>query len=669
MKLFKKKKKVTEEVEQIVDIEKNEDKPKKKKKKKQENEKENVFTKNNKNFKDLIAIDYINFAESHKYGCIGEKYMKNMYIGITPAVANFASFLHGLYNYGDIDTSIFIQPIASESAKADLSKLRTNLETEYLSAGESNNRRDDMAAKISEAQRLRNEIRDGYNKAYEVSIQSTLYSDSVRELDNSASKLKSLLGTQDIGLKSATYVQETAYRSNKPFLNNLLGSWHTFDKRSLACVFPFTSNNINHPNGVLIGFNKDNGLPIIYDTFYEKLDNYNMCIFAKSGGGKSSFIKLLSARSATLDNIINIALDIEPEYRDIAITLGGINVTIAPTSDTILNFFDVTVETVKSKVTGKFIEVVNLQDKINSVTSILLTMAKGFTSSNEEFYNDITRSIIKECVAECYSDKEITDEVASIFEYRMDDESLTKTRQVKLMPTLSDWYAKLQERAINNKKETYVKYYDYLLLVMKEFIKSQNGGFTCFDGQSNVVLNYDSPFINFDLSGLNENTELPLAQHIVCDYIWENLVKTNNKGCKIRVLIDEAWRMAKVINGEPKFPEALEFLDKMFRRARKKNTSTVIISQQFNEFYNDLTQSIIKNADTKVFLPPDDTSVDSIQEVFHLTEGETYYLKRITRGEALIKCNTVSAKLDIEIPPFEMEFIETNQNAKANKVS
>lgn len=121
--------------------------------------------------------------------------------------------------------------------------------------------------------------------------------------------------------------------------------------------------------------------------------------------------------------------------------------------------------------------------------------------------------------------------------------------------------------------------------------------------------------------------------------------------------------MAKVINGQPKFPEALDFLDKMFRRARKKNTSTVIISQQFHEFYNEITQSIIKNADTKLFLPPDETSVESIQEVFHLTDGETYYLKKTKRGEALLKCNSVSAKLQIDIPLFELDFVQTNQNA------
>ncbi|HBJ1652364.1 DUF87 domain-containing protein [Clostridium botulinum] len=660
MKLFNKREKIDANKSKTTNLNK--------KPKKENEENESIFIKNVKTIKDLIANEYIDFSESYKYALIGEKYMKNMYLGIMPATVDFAASFHSLYNYQDIDTSIFIEPIPSEQAKADLSRTRTNLETEYLTAGGSNNRRDDMAAKINEAARLRDEIRDGKNKAYQVSIQSTLYSNNLRELDNSTSQIKSLLGTRDIGLKSATYIQEDCYKSNKPFLNNLIGEWHTFDKRSLACIFPFTSNNINHENGVLIGFNKDNGLPIIYDTFHDKLDNYNMCIFAKSGGGKSSFIKLLSARSSTLDNIITVALDIEPEYRDIALTLGGINVTISAKAEdkTIINPFDVTVERKKSKITGRMKDEINLQDKVNSVTSIILTMAKGFTNGNLEYYNDITRTIIKECINACYAELEITDEINSIYEFKTDPNNLMKVKCKKDMPTLSMWYTKLQIEADKNKKDTYKKYYDYLLKVMTEFCTITNGGFTCFDGQSTVNLTYDTSFINFDLSQLNENTELPLAQHIVCDYIWENLVKTNNKGYKIRCLIDEAWRMAQVVNGEPKFPEALEFLDKMFRRARKKNTSAVIISQQFNEFYNDLTQSIIRNADTKVFLPPDETSIDSIKEVFHLTDGEAYYLKRIRRGEALFKCNTVSAKLDIEIPPFEMAFIETNQNAKKN---
>ena len=79
-----------------------------------------------------------------------------------------------------------------------------------------------------------------------------------------------------------------------------------------------------------------------------------------------------------------------------------------------------------------------------------------------------------------------------------------------------------------------------------------------------------------------------------------------------------------------------------------------------------MTQSIIKNADTKVFLPPDKTSLKDIQKVFNLTQGETNFLRNTKRGEALFKCNSAGAKLKIEIPDFELSFVETNQNARAN---
>lgn len=630
-----------------------------------------IFEKNNTTLKKLLVPDVVDFSESPKYGSIGEMYMKNMYVGILPSNVNFPTYLDDLYSFGNIDVSVYIRPIDNEEAMADLSKLKNNLEAEYLSAGGSNNRRDDMAAKVYEAKRLREEVRDGYNKIYEVSTLATLYSNTLRELDKASNSLRQTMGSRDIGIKNAIYIQEDCYLSNKPFMyNTMLKEYHTFDKRSLACTFPFTTSNINHRYGIPIGRNMDNSLPIIYDTFDKSLKNYNMVIFAASGGGKSTFLKMLAARGATFDEHINIAIDIEPEYRDIAETLGGETIYITHGTDTIINFFDITTELVENKLNKKLIEVVNLSDKINSVTDVILTMAKGFTGGNGDYYNDLTRRIIKECVSDVYAQKGITNDVASLYE---ESESMINEQgeivgghRKKEMPTLSDWYKTLELHAENNSKNTYTKYYDYLLSVMKEFTNYTNGGFTAFDGQTTVDLSYDSPFINFDVSALNEESELPLSQHIICDYIWESMIKKNNTGKKIRVIIDEAWRMAKIIDNKPKFPEALAFLEKLFRRARKKNTSAVVISQQFNEFYNEQTQSIIRNSDTKVFLPPDDTSLKEIGEVFHLTEGELNYLKNTKTGEALFKCGSSSAKLKVEIPSFELDFVQTNQNAIFN---
>lgn len=621
-----------------------------------------LFEKNRKNIKQLIANEYIDFSVDPRYALIGDyQYMKNMYIGILPNQANFASFLHNLYNFGNIDTSIHIRPVDSETAKADLSTLRTNLEMEVLSAT-GNNRADDMKSKSIEAQRLREEVRDGNNKIFETCIEATLYEDDLRNLNNRVDQLKEILGQQDIGIKSAINCQEEVFQSNKPFNRNTFEEWHTFDKRSLACVFPFTTNNINHPNGVLLGFNMDNGLPVIYDTFDRGLDNYNMVIFAKSGAGKSTAVKSLSARSSTIDNIQSIFIDIEPEYRDICDTLGGLNITIAPKSNEIINPFDLIADIVENKITGKEEEKVLLSEKVNSVASILMTMAKG-SLDNNIFYNDITKMIIKESVKNEYVQLQITEDPASLFTYVEEDivnGKIIGGQTKKEMPTISSWYRALEKMAQNNANETYRPIYDYLLMVMKDYSREQGGSFVNFDGQSTVKLSYDIPFINFDVSELNEASELPLAQHIICDYIWEQMVKRNKTGHKIRVGIDEAWRMVN-------YPEALNFLITMFRRARKKNTSTVVISQQFDEFYKEETKPIIKNADTKLFLPPDETSVDEIKEVFKLTEGQANFLRTCKRGEGLLIVNTVSAKVKIEIPDFEFDFIETNQNAKAER--
>lgn len=624
------------------------------------------FEEDQRDFKDFIACDYVNFAESPRYSIVGDKFVRNMYIGILPSSVSFPRFLDELYAYGDVDNSIFIEPLDNEEAIAELSKLRTNLETEYLTAN-GNNRRDDVRVKVEDCTRLRDEIRDGFNKIYKVSILSSIYSNTEKELENDSARLRQLLGRRDIGIKNAIYEQEEAYISNKPTMNNLINEYHTFDKRSLACVFPFTTSNINHEFGVPIGRNKDNGQPVIYDNYDRSLKNYNMVIFAQSGAGKSTFLKMLAARGSTFDDIINFSIDIEPEYNDIAEILGGMTITIAQNSSTVINFFDVTTEMVENKLNGKKREVVNLSSKINAVTSILLTMAKGFTGANQEYYNDITRTIIKDCVIQVYKDCEITNDIRSL--YNDDNIQLSSSGSViggytmKEMPTLSDWYEALRKKSEANSIETYNKYYHYLLATMKEFCKSTNGSFTCFDGQSTVKLTYDSPFTNFDVSQLNEETELPLAQHIIFDYIWETIIKKNDKGYKIRVILDEAWRLAKVVDGKPKFPEALVFLEKLFRRARKKNTSAVVISQQFNEFYNPETQSIIKNSDTRVFLPPDETSIEDISNVFHLTQGETAYLTKARTGEALFKCGNTSCKLNVEIPNFELAFVQTNQNA------
>jgi type IV secretory pathway VirB4 component len=618
-----------------------------------------ILEENQRKLKDLLSSDTIDFETDPRYAIMGDQYyMKNLYVGFLPESVLFASFLHELYSFGNIETSISIDPIDTETAKRELSKARTNFETEVLTS-EGSNRTDDMASKTNEASRLRAEIRDGLNKLYNVTILSTIYDKTLRGLNNNADQLKSIMGQTDIGIRSAVFSQEDVFRSNKPLMINKFTENHIFDKRSLACIFPFTSGNLNHIGGVPIGVNKDNGLPVIYNNFSEELSNYNFVIFAESGGGKSSFMKALSSRSATLDVIQNFSIDVEPEYNHTCLQLGGEIIRIAYDTETIINFFDIEADEIENKITKVIEKKVLLQKKIDSVTGMIMTMAKGQSGKNK-FYDDTSRELIRNAVVEVYRPLHITDKVESLYEdVDSSEEGLSLGKIKKQMPTFSDFYRELKSHSKSNVTDTFTPYYDYLLLILKKFSKEENGTFTCFDGQSTVKITKDIPFVNFDVSELNEETELPIAQHIICEFLWEQVIKKNNKGHKIRMIIDEAWRLAP-------YEDSVKFLVKGFRRARKKNTSFVVVTQQFDTFYTEDTKPIIENSATKLFLPPDDTSLENIAKVFKLKNSEAQYLKNCIRGEGLLKVSSNSIKLKVEIPDFEWEFIETNQN-KINK--
>ena len=143
-------------------------------------------------------------------------------------------------------------------------------------------------------------------------------------------------------------------------------------------------------------------------------------------------------------------------------------------------------------------------------------------------------------------------------------------------------------------------------------------------------------------------------------WIWEKYVKKNSedkeKAAKKRVLIDEAWMLLP-------YPEAVDFLNTMARRARKRNVSLAVMSQKFQDFYEKPeVQAVLTSSDTKIFLAQDKSEIQYIKEVFKLSEGEANFLITCNRGEGLLKVGNDSAVIAIQPTKKEFEFIETNLN-------
>ena len=621
-----------------------------------------------KNIKDIIAPSGIDASNLNHLEIISHtnRLARSFYVSTLPRMGTFPSLLRDMYEFGDMNVSVYISPIQEARSQQELNRTINELETERLvAAGKGNiNREATLAQKKYETEQLRDEIAAGFNKMFEASIVATMFSYNLLDLDKYTKLLSTEMSKTQIGVKSAWALQEEAFKSNIPLNKNLINKKHTFDRNSMATVFPFTSSEVGHPTGVPIGYNKQTGTPILFDNFHSSLTNYNMVIFAKSGAGKSVTMKTLISRSSVLMGIESLALDAEGEYTIVAESLGGINVILSPTSKTVINVFDLEPELVKDEITGRERPVLNVENKVEDVTQALLTMAKGSTRSAE--VNEVTKQIIAEAVAEEYAELGITNNINSL--YKSDITQINEgkiEKEKKEMPTIGSWYKRIVKKAGENDNPDYKFHYSYLMKVMKQYIREYNGQMAYFDGQSTFDLLEGAPFINLDISQLEERFARPLAQQILLSWIWEKFVKKNSedrrKAKQKRVIVDEAWMLLP-------YPEAVDFLNKMARRARKRNVSLAIISQRFQDFYErPEAQAVLTSSDTKLFLAQDKSEIQYLKEVFKLSEGEASYLITAQKGEGLLKVGNDTAILKITPTRKEFEFVETNLNKLANK--
>ncbi|MBR3697804.1 MAG: DUF87 domain-containing protein [Clostridia bacterium] len=627
-------------------------------------EKKSVFKKNEKDIKSLIAPGGIDASYTNhiEISSSRTRYARSMVVANLPRMCTFPEFLRGMYTFGDLNVSVFINPVSEASSQTDLNRTINELESERVVAADRGdiNRERIIAQKRMEAEELRDAIAAGFNKLYDSSIIATIFAYSVDELDKYTELLTNEMSKNLIDIKPCWAMQDEAFRSNMPFCDNKINKSHTFDRRAMSTVFPFFTSDVGHEDGIPLGFNKQTGLPILYNNFSSKLTNYNMVIFGKSGAGKSVTIKTITARSSILMGIESLALDAEGEYGSVAESLGGVNVVISPTSKTIINLFDIEPETTKDEITGKERTVLNIENKVEDVTQGLLTMSRGSTKSTE--VNELTKQIISEAVAEEYADLGINSSVESLYmKQNLQELDVTKNflgRTKKNMPTIGSWYKRICKKAQENDNPDYRFHYSYLVKVMKQYVRELNGQMAYFDGQSTFELLDGVPFINLDISQLEERFARPLAQQILLSWVWEKYVKKNSedksKASMKRVLVDEAWMLLP-------YPEAVDFLNTMARRARKRNVSLAVISQKFQDFYEKQEcQAVLTSAETKLFLAQDKSEIEYLREVFKLSEGEAGFLITCGRGEGLLKVGGDSAIIAIQPTKKEFEFVETN---------
>ena len=207
-------------------------------------QKEKVNFLRKKTIKEIIAPSGIDASNIDHLEIISntKRYARSFFVSQLPRMCTFPELFRDLYLFGDINTSIFINPVKEERSQNELNRVINELETERIVAMDKGNinRESTITQKRLEAEQLRDEIAAGFNKLYEASIVATLFAYNLDDLDRDTKMLTSEMSKTLVNIKTAWGIQEEAFQSNLPLLEDKVKKIHTFDRNSMGTVFPFT---------------------------------------------------------------------------------------------------------------------------------------------------------------------------------------------------------------------------------------------------------------------------------------------------------------------------------------------------------------------------------------------------------------------------------------------
>ena len=154
------------------------------KKKQQEEEKEIQINENSQllrkqTIKELIAPSGIDASNIDHLEIISNvtRYARSFFVSALPRMCTFPELFRDMYMFGDINTSIYINPVQEAKSQNELNRIINELETERIVAADRGNinRESNLTQKRFEAEQLRDEIAAGFNKLYEASVISTIF--------------------------------------------------------------------------------------------------------------------------------------------------------------------------------------------------------------------------------------------------------------------------------------------------------------------------------------------------------------------------------------------------------------------------------------------------------------------------------------------------------------
>lgn len=511
---------------------------------------------------------------------MGNYYFRTFFISGYPRFVG-PNWLSPIINFEhSLRISTFYYPVDSKVIMEKLKRKIAEMEATIYSQMEERKVIDaSLKVALSDAQQLQDSIAEGTEKFFHFAMYITIYAPNKDLLEKYSRNVVSTLAAIGVTAKPATLQQEPGFISTQPLGLDKLYVTRNMDTTSLATTFPFVTSELTMDHGIMYGINMHNKSLVIFDRF--ELENANSVVFAKSGAGKSYFVKLEALRSLMLGTDI-IIIDPEREYEDLSRAVGGSYISFSQDKGDKMNPFELS---------GVYEEGEDeLRIKIQSLIGFFKIMFDGL--SNTEI------SILDRALILTYREKGITYDPAT---------------QKNPPPMLEDLYKVLKGMAEEEAHD--------MARRMERFIIGSGAG--VFNEATNFEIN--NSFTVFSVRDLQEELK-PLSMYLMLDFIWTVIRKEKKRRL---LIVDEAWYMMQR-------KDSAEFMYSIAKRARKYYLGLTTITQDVADFmHNDLGKAIIQNASMSMLMMQSPSAVEAIQEVFHLSDGEKAFLLNCEKGQGL----------------------------------
>ena len=378
-----------------------------------------------------------------------------------------------------------------------------------------------------------------------------------------------LYGLQIDGFKSACVSPVSTLKNHERGINS----------SSLAAAFPFVRTFVMDEGGILLGENKTNGYPFIFNLWKRGnlYQNSNAMIIGKSGSGKSFFLKNLILNEWANGTRV-IVLDPEAEYLALTRNVYGNIINVGNASEGRINPFHIYKILTEDGTPADSRVTFNTHLKMLE-SFFRIVLADAPTDAIE---------LINNLVVETYARKGITE-----------DTDCTDF-SAEQFPLFSDLLDTLKSKSRENVDALTERDLRTAELYLQKFVTGRYSDI--WNAPSTLQVNAD--LIDFDFQSLfaNKNNIVANAQMLlVFRFIEQEIINArernkNGEGLHTMIVVDEAHLFI-----DAKFPIALDFFYSMNKRIRKYGGAFIPATQNIadwnaNEELRSKTSTILKNS-------------------------------------------------------------------------